>query len=123
MAKSVTTAKGALGYLSRFFQSDDVPDDEKTKLWDVLSAFRGPDSEDLFDKEATTAVIRQRALGLKSAQSVPALFVKDSDRKAQHRRKMTTRFRNSKKTHFFFHVKKAFQSLDLSWDTNNEEVR
>ena len=36
---------------------------EGEKVWDVISALRGPDDEDYIKKGKTTAVIRNKALG------------------------------------------------------------
>ena len=69
MIRAPKTAKDVLTIINDFFilteptysgKSEDFGNrtDEASKLWDILTALRGPDDTDLSLKEATTAVIR-----------------------------------------------------------------
>jgi hypothetical protein len=52
--------EGVLDALNTWFSQ--APDAERRRLWNVLSALRGPDLPELGDKAATTAVLRLAAL-------------------------------------------------------------
>jgi len=58
-SKEVFTAKDFLFTLDAFFAAQRVSNEEKRKVWDILTALRGPDgSNHYLLKWATTAVIR-----------------------------------------------------------------
>lgn len=107
-AKAPATAKQMLNELRRFM--DSAREYEKVALWKVLTALRGPDSGDGVLKEATTAVIRYHLFGKLGPLCVS---VPDSAASARFRRV------NSCNDHFGFHVKDAFEALDLNWGRIN----
>ena len=101
-------------------------DTQSRKLWAVLTALRGPDSDDNYDKHATTAVIRH-AIGLQQ-RVAGAIVNADSAENAQTR---TDRFpimvdhwghvALKSWSHFSFHAKHAFDVLGLAWDKDNSK--
>lgn len=54
------TMEEVLDALNTWF--DYAPQEQRLRLWHVLSALRGPDLPELGDKSATTAVVRLAAL-------------------------------------------------------------
>ena len=90
------------------------------ELWAVLTALRGPDTENDFDKAATTQVIRSTAfpktdaLDQKGIANVPAAFGHDSVTRAIHRRERMAA------DHFRSHTQLAFKALGLKWNEENE---
>jgi hypothetical protein len=105
-----------------------MTDVQSTKLWAVLTALRGPDSDDSYEKLATTAVIRH-AIGLRSYVA-GAVVIADS---AEYATTRMLRFpivlnhlgnlslRNWE--HFSFHAKNAFDVLGLSWTEANPKEK
>jgi hypothetical protein len=109
-------------------------DEDSTRLWDVLSALRGPDcsyetmqenaiyasgdvrlAEDTRMnelKKATTAVIRH-AIGMRINQGL--VVRKDTPKFSELRRNLTGY------THFVSHLQRAFEALGLDWwETNGD---
>lgn len=84
------------------------------KLWDILSALRGPDNGEDSLKYATTGIIRRKAFpktftritGLSSTRAVSA---PDSFEKLAVRREQANAY-----DHFSRHYRRAFHSLGLS---------
>jgi hypothetical protein len=86
------------------------------QLWDVLSALRGPDTENGNAKCATTIVIRAACFPktfLKNEICIPALMDND-DPSSPHVREYL-----DDTAHFTRHARKAFDVLGLSWATSN----
>lgn len=94
--------------------------DERRKLWDVMTALRGPDhiagGETRYaDKSATTAVIRYKLVGIDTEARNYADIFNDSSNSAIRRRSM-----NTVDDHFTRHAKKAFDALGLEWAVVNK---
>lgn len=95
--------------------------DDAMRLWDVLSALRGPDSgnQDIFEahriKTATTSVIRH-AIKLRADNIQGVVVVQDDQNSLKLRCELDT-FK-----HFAVHATKAFTALELNWfGVNNEK--
>jgi hypothetical protein len=93
---------------------------EQHKLWDVLTALRGPDSPENRNsvKSATTEVIRLHAFP--NAAAYNALygdFSADSELRVERRAKMP-----SVGGHFYGHAKEAFKALGLVWNRLNASI-
>lgn len=117
-ATSKKTAKRMLKELRTFFRTAD--DKETAKLWDVLSALRGPDRpEQYIYKAATTGVIRQFVLPPRSSRRCGLTVVGDDQSSVERRAKLT----NARvRAHFYSHVRDAFDALGLKWDQVNEKA-
>lgn len=93
-----------------------VADDESKKLWDILTALRGPDSDIDDIKYATTSVIR-KTIGLTCEggenDKIGAIILSDSYNKCE------TRQSDLKSWHFDSHVRSAFDTLGLKWEEVN----
>jgi hypothetical protein len=103
-------------------------DVQSRKLWAVLTALRGPDSDDSYEKYATTSVIRH-AIGLRKSVA-GAIVNADSAENAAIRMNIfpleLSHFgglRLRKWTHFSHHVKLAFEALGLVWDKDNSKEK
>jgi hypothetical protein len=113
------TAKGMLKQISRFLtpvykNEGIVSREERVKLWNVLSALRGPDYGDSQKtKAATTAVIRHHALGDSAVEDF-ALSRSDTLSSVNLRRKMSG-------LHFTEHAVDAFLALGLNWHELNPD--
>ena len=82
----------------------ELPQAAAQDIWDILTALRGPDDEDEEVKQATTAVIRNAALGYLSVQRMGAVYnLEDVVRLSGE-----GRF-----GHFASHVRRAAAALDL----------
>lgn len=80
------------------------------RLWDVLSALRGPDLEDSEEiKNCTTAVIRA-AIGMKGEPILPAHIEADCAPLAERRIQLPLGG-----YHFKCHAERAFKALGLKW--------
>lgn len=108
---------------------------ERKCLWNVLTALRGPDLEDVGKlnmravKHATTGVIRWHVLGPNAGR-----FVNDDEAGVQHEKygclygpdsaaHLEVRKSLAGKSnlfHFFRHARDAFEALGLKWDAVNE---
>ncbi len=99
------------------------------KLWDVLSALRGPDSE-LGNwhkiKDATTSVLRKIAfpktfatLSGSIVMNEKATGASDSVARAALRSAITS-LEESTGVHFTGHIDKGFTALGLDWYTENK---
>lgn len=103
-------------------------DTQSRKLWAVLTALRGPDSDDSYEKLATTAVIRH-AIGLR-AYVAGAVVSADSAEYATTRMLRFPIVLNhlgnlslKKWEHFSAHAKMAFDALGLSWTEANSKEK
>ncbi len=128
------TFKDVLKHIQSFLESDEIFSEEKRRLWDVLSALRGPDSEDSTLKNSTTAVIRWHALG-NSVRYVGAITGFDDDDYATERVKEERKHRRyvgnmatdgnmaTKRVydHFHDHTINAFKALGLDYYNNNDK--
>lgn len=98
-------------------------EDDSRKLWDVLTALRGPDSDALKLKDATTAVVRHK-LGLLSRGNF--ITAKDSPEAAAHRNESMPRenryggYYLRDYNHFSHHAYQAFKALGLEWNKENK---
>lgn len=101
---------------------------ERKRLWNVLTALRGPDkiigaTRNLFlnYKRATTAVIRTAALPYLSSVADVMTAVDDAEKMALRRtlrtkkRRWPTAFKDNNQ-HFFTHARDAFNALGLEWE-------
>jgi hypothetical protein len=105
------TLKDAQKYLQGFFKRATYGDCQR--LWDVLSALRGPDSAELDLKIATTAVIRQ--IFFKNIILPYSLTVEcDSSESKKYREELV-----GTASHFYVHAKRAFFALGLDWNEVN----
>ena len=129
------TFKSLLKRIASFLAKDSRPAGDAKKMWDVLSALRGPDIMDhWYDpdaiggdpiKAATTGVIRN-ALGLPSQIPMqgygPRTFYTmsnnpDSAALANQRADFA---RRKSYAHFLDHAHSAFKALGLKWHTENK---
>jgi hypothetical protein len=92
---------------------------KRRKLWDVLSALRGPDNAAPGVKTSTTALIRYRAFPEWCSESTfPAMASSlDNIVRLKYRRSKLQRC-----THFSDHARKAFLALGLEWDKDNGDL-
>ena len=91
-----------------------ISERERERLWDVLSALRGPDNGPAGSKSATTMVIRHAVFGMNSKVERYADVASDDAGRRDFR--ITMNMLN----HFEEHVRWAFQSLGLKWDEINQ---
>lgn len=120
-AHEPVTCRAVLDLIREFYLSEDVSDDEKGSLWDVLSALRGPDSESADMKDTTTAVIRQAAFG-DLFDEFPAIMHRDDKEGAVYRGKMESAMHRGKgNAHFYRHARAAFHALELDWNCDNSK--
>jgi hypothetical protein len=61
--QKVDTAEKMLTVLRTFFNDDFIDFEERTKLWRVLTALRGPDDQDREAKTACMSLIRREVAG------------------------------------------------------------
>lgn len=91
-------------------------DRESEKLWWILTALRGPDSENYDDKKATTSIIRTKAFGYLD-HTLAEFSPEDCESDLKTRIALANEGPNQ---HFTFHVKEAFIALNLSWNSIND---
>lgn len=99
---------------------------ESKKLWDVLTALRGPDDSCFNTKDATTAVVRH-TIGLsgRTGSDLNSTYhgyaVKPDNTQYSHRRKeLESGLARLLPGHFRDHILAAFNALDLKWNDVNE---
>lgn len=104
--------------------------EEQCKLWDILTALRGPDNGRDDVKNATTAIIRAAVFGAEAGtQLAERAFVKfqDETEYVEMRTHLTDSLEKDKlvdtQYHFYDHAIQAFRALGLSWLQSNEEVK
>lgn len=101
--------------LRKFFESGQVLREEKLKLWDILSALRGPDDQNAEMKAATTAVIRCKLFGAYTIDGIADANI-DTEEKAESRKRWVV---SSISDHFIFHARSAFAALGMVWAQKN----
>jgi hypothetical protein len=108
------TMHEALFVIQKFFEDKNIDFYEKKKLWDVLTALRGPDDGNDYSKNATTGVVRYYALGpILNEDPIGAVVNKD---RASF---VIDRSSFSGTSHFSDHIRKAFSVLELDWTRLN----
>ena len=119
-----TTAKEVFAQLRESFISLDYT--ERHKVWDVLTALRGPDRGDSeFLKTASTALVRGVALGEHAGaciQEFASVEFADTDYFAERRNKASESCDGSVDSHFLSHIRRAFDALGLSFYGFNENI-
>lgn len=102
--------------ISQFFvdQMKKTDQEEGQKLWDMLTALRGPDNEDVENKEAATVLIRRRFLGEKGATIIGTYYADTGITRSAT--KLLNIRTGMDDRHFKSHAQKAFQALGLKWD-------
>lgn len=116
------TAQSLLNQLDQFFASEDITDKEKQKLWDVLSALRGPDAETEGMKHATTSIIRSHAL---PEACRPGQYLEDAldvnyDNPEHLKLRQSHMYNTGQFNHFRHHALRAFNALGLTYAELNE---
>lgn len=108
------TARKVLDMIDSFLVSDEVDLVEKFRLWNVLTALRGPDNSVPGLKFETTAIIRSLAFptvasaSIKTSTLVPAVFA------SPYVAPQSIRLSESGNSHFDYHVQVARQAfLDM----------
>lgn len=103
------------------FETKDANKYSRNYVWDILSALRGPDSNDYILKSATTCVIRSYA-GVPERNSQAIVHV-DTEDAAEVRRSVDAgthkHYGSAPSHHFILHAKKAFEALGLKWNEVN----
>ena len=111
------TTKEALLYLRKFFNKS--TEKESHKLWDILSALRGPDKEFCGHyKDASTAVLRHAFFGGK-CKNVSAKATIYSDNETLRDRRNTAEYQHKVGYHFSRHARLAFKALGLDFKNIN----
>jgi hypothetical protein len=122
------TAEEFLKVLRTFFKESKSTKrfSDQQKVWQILTALRGPDDEGPGSlekaqtrsriKAATTAVIRRAVFGEASAVDSCAITRPDTTYSAEVRLDVPP-------GHFGSHVEDAFNALGLNWGGVNEGVR
>ena len=100
--------RAELARIVRFLNKNN---DQSESLWSVLTALRGPDSNDWDEKLPTTCVIRS-VIGLRQDFDM-ATVEPETERNAGIRA-------NIKSGHFRRHAVDAFNTLGLDWDALNK---
>lgn len=103
----IDTVENMLEVLRTFFNDDFIDIEERKKLWNVLTALRGPDNGDHAEKLACVSQIR-RAVAGQSFADFGAYHRFDGQEDAKIRSKM-------KNCHFKLHMQAAFEALGLHW--------
>jgi hypothetical protein len=107
----IDTAEKMLEVLRTFFNDDFIDFEERRKLWNVLTALRGPDNQDRESKLACVSLIR-RAVAGQSFVDFGGYNRFDSEEDVEIRRRMP-------ESHFQQHMRWAFAALDLYWHKVN----
>src|SRR5574341_1987477 len=111
------TAREMLAALRKFFSKHQSRSRfEQRRLWNVLTALRGPDIADDNEniKTATTAVIRHAAFGPDSR--VRDFGYVNPDSPEQRDRRL-----NIPRDHFWDHATLAFEALGFVWEAVNKD--
>lgn len=108
----VPTLARLLKDLRTFFQHQN--EDDRGKLWDILTGLRGPDDGNDDTKVATTAVIRYAFLGGDFPQPNGAIVEPDAEQSLKDRLPMDDW------SHFRNHAMRAFMALGLKWNKVNK---
>ena len=118
---SALTFEGMQQRLRKFF--NEATEQERSKLWNVLSALRGPDQyERNATKRATTGLIRSAFLGETSSQKTWLTWTGEDDLfLAEHRLSLSSTAPNQAPgSHFVSHALSAFSTLGLNWGRVNQ---
>lgn len=111
------TAEEMLNNLRTFFRDATIPECEK--LWDVLTALRGPDyvgGDESQIKSATTSVIREKVFTERSRVHEFAIILKDEEDYILVRKTLPHH-----DDHFVHHARRAFRALGMRWDELNKD--
>jgi hypothetical protein len=110
------SAKEMLKILRDFMKSGANYTEEQRKVWDVITALRGPDEsiKRYHDKAASTTVLRYALLGDSTAAFGYADIYSDHNERAKHRQQMET-----VDDHFGHHIRLGFKGLGLDWECAN----
>jgi hypothetical protein len=108
----IKTFKGMISSIRSFMMNSDIDRAEKVKLWEVLTALRGPDfdDDDLSVKDSTTAVIRQATFETQDGYHLGAMVRPDTERARIFRRDRPDNY-----GHFWSHALRAFEALGMDW--------
>lgn len=119
-----TTAKEVFAQLRESFISLDYT--ERRKVWDVLTALRGPDRGDnVALKAASTALVRGVVFGQHAGAYIREFaFVEFADTNyfAERRNMVSESCDGSVNYHFLSHIRRAFEALGLSFYGFNENI-
>ncbi len=118
-----TTAKEVFAQLRESFINLDCT--ERRKVWNVLTALRGPDRVDKDLKTASTAVVRGVAFGQHASaciQEFALVEFADTDYFAELRNEASKSCDGSVDYHFLSHICRAFEALGLSFYGFNENI-
>jgi hypothetical protein len=108
----IDTTEKMLEVLRTFFNDDFIDFEERKKLWNILTALRGPDNQDRESKLACVSLIRRAAVG-QSFVDFGGYNRFDSEEDVEIRRRMP-------ESHFQQHMRWAFAALDLYWHKVND---
>ena len=108
----IDTTEKMLEGLRTFFNDDFIDFEERRKLWNVLTALRGPDTQDRESKLACVSLIR-RAVAGQSFVDFGGYNRFDSEEDVEIRRRMP-------ESHFQQHMRWAFAALELYWHKVND---
>lgn len=108
--RNQSTATDALKVIRKVMQT--YYTGEARKLWDILTALRGPDNQDIELKLATTAVIRHAVYGYVNHGGTAA---PDNSIRCAYRAKLDEAGYTKDTDHFINHAKDAFKHLNLKW--------
>lgn len=120
-----TSCREALGLLSEWLAPGNphMSETERSHLWNVLTALRGPDSGNIEEKVATTSVIRAEALG-EYTGAYYGTTAQDTPNSVNIRKQMQDCGRVSyARDHFVHHAASAFIALGLAWLKQNKEIK
>jgi hypothetical protein len=138
--KSKVTAESVIRHIRKAFSV--MPEYEKLRLWDILTALRGPDHLSAHVKDATTALIRGAVFGdvsrkmdifnfavIRSKDKEEYIFnfaaVIRSEDKEEYVAARQNLFDTSVKgesSHFVRHTYDAFKTLGLNYSMNNGKI-
>lgn len=121
------TFEEAIQYLKEFFDenrtvvNDNYRDvrkyraqqEERQKLWNVMTALRGPDNHDDDLKTATTCIVRYAVFGNETSVQRHGYVNYDNTSHLTRRKSFIVN------PHFRGHITAAFRALDLKWDEVN----
>jgi len=97
-----------------------LPYEEQKVLWDVMSALRGPDNDDLTLKHATTSIIRQKLFGTYCTLGGYVDINGDTLQRVELRQANQHINYCHPNRHFLMHAQRAFETLGLNWEALNE---
>ncbi len=107
------TSREMLDAIDAFLVSPDVEDSEKTKLWDVLTGLRGPEST---KGDAAAKALKTSITGVIRANALPRNAFRRLDARTNRAIVTLSRsadFANCPKGHFRYHAFRACQALGI----------